>query len=266
MKANVRWRHSWSDKNRLLACPACPGVPRSVLRFRLPGTVLLALWLWLVAASPVSAATKVHTVFIGSGKSVPYSITGDPAGALPSEKQLRVRPLLVDGKVKEWTSGESHAITDRSFVIRRVLRLNDSLPSDKTEHWIWQRGPWLMVDRVKGSITALHLPDYDPAVSNVIWFRDYAAYCGLTASGKQLYAVVAQIAARKPVLAKKLSPWSPAEGQPPACAAAQWQREPLRVTFQPSGAAAVSYDLVGLSAVLVEEGDGNDEAASGASN
>jgi hypothetical protein len=123
-----------------------------------------------------------------------------------------------------------------------------------------------MVDRVKGSITALHLPDYDPAVSKVIWFRDYAAYCGLTASGKQLYAVVAQIAARKPVLAKKLSPWSPGENQLPACAVALWQREPLRVTFQPSGAAPVSYDLVGLSAVLVEDGDGNEEPAAGASN
>jgi hypothetical protein len=220
----------------------------------------------LIAASYSLAATKVHTVFVGSGKMVPYSVTGDPAGALPGEKQLRVRPLLVDGKVKEWTSGESHDITDRSFVVRRVLRLNDSLPSEKTEHWIWQRGPWLMVDRVKGSITALHLPDYDPAVSNVTWFRDYAAYCGLTASGKQLYAVVAQIAARKPVLAKKISAWSPGENQSPACAAAQWQREPLRVTFQPSGATAVSYDLVGLSALLVEDGDGNEEAASGASN
>jgi hypothetical protein len=220
----------------------------------------------LIAASYSLAATKVHTVFVGSGKMVPYSVTGDPAGALPGEKQLRVRPLLVDGKVKEWTSGESHDITDRSFVVRRVLRLNDSLPSEKTEHWIWQRGPWLMVDRVKGSITALHLPDYDPAVSTVSWFRDYAAYCGLTASGKQLYAVVAQIAARKPVLAKKLSPWSPGENQPPACATAVWQREPLRVTFQPSGATAVSYDLVGLSAVLVEDGDGNEESSSASSN
>ena len=230
-------------------------------RLRLSGLVYLALLFWQVAASHAFAATKVHTVFVGAGKNVPYSTIGDPAGALPGEKQLRVRPLLVDDKVKEWTSGETHAITDRSFVVRRVLRLNDSLPGDKTEHWIWQRGPWLMVDRVKGSITALHLPDYDPAVSNVTWFRDYAAYCGLTASGKQLYAVVAQIAARKPVLAKKLSPWSPGENQSPACAAAQWQREPLRVTFQPSGATAVSYDLVGLSAVLVEDGDGNEEAA-----
>jgi hypothetical protein len=227
------------------------------------GSLLL---FWLIATSYSLAATKVHTVFIGSGKSVAYSAIGDPAGALPGEKQLRVRPLLIDDKVKEWTSGESHPITDRSFVVRRALRLNDALPGEKTEHWIWQRGPWLMVDRIKGSITALHLPDYDPAVSNVIWFRDYAAYCGLTASGKQLYAVVAQIAARKPVLAKKLSTWSPGENQPPACAAALWQREPLRITFQPSGATAVSYDLVGLSAVLVEDGDGNEDSASGANN
>jgi hypothetical protein len=221
----------------------------------------------LLLASPSLAATKAHSVFVGAGKNVPYSTSGDPAGAAPEEKQLRVRPLLVDGKVKEWTSGESHAITDRSFVVRRALRLNDSLPGDKAEHWIWQRGPWLMVDRIKGSISALHLPDYDPAVSNVIWFRDYAAYCGLTASGKQLYAVVAQIAARKPVLAKKLSAWSPGENRAPACTAPLWQREPLRITFQESGATAVSYDLVGLSAVLVEDGDGNDDPApAGASN
>ena len=207
------------------------------------------------------AAPKVHTVGVGTGKMVAYSLKGDPAGALATEKQLRVRPLVVDGKVKEWTTGETHAVTDRTFVVRRALRLNDALPGDKTEHWIWQRGPWLMVDRVKGSITALHLPDYDPAISNVIWFRDYAAYCGLTASGKQLYAVVAQIAARKPVLAKKMLPWTPGENQLPACGAALWQREPLRVTFQPSGAEAVSYDLVGLSAVLVEDGNGNEEAA-----
>jgi hypothetical protein len=220
------------------------------------------LSLFLLVAVPHSlAAAKAHTVFLGSGKIVPYSAVGDPAGALPTEKQLRVRPLIVDDKLKEWTTGESHAITDRSFVVRRALRLNDALPGDKAEHWIWQRGPWLMIDRVKGSITALHLPDYDPAVSTVIWFRDYAAYCGLTASGKQLYAVVAQIAARKPVLAKKLSPWSPGENQAAACAPAVWQRAPLRITFQPAGATAVSYDLVGLSAVLVEDGDGNEDAA-----
>jgi hypothetical protein len=224
------------------------------------------IFLVALLSLPLYAATKTHTVFLGTGKSVPYSVTGDPAGALATEKQLHVRPLLVDDKLKEWTTGDSHSVTDRSFVVRRALRINDALPGDKTEHWVWQRGPWIMVDKVKGSVTALHLPDYDPSVSTIVWFRDYAAYCGLTASGKQLYAVVAQIAARKPVLAKKLIPWAPGENQAPACTSAIWQREPLRVTFQPSGATPVSYDLVGLSAVLVEDGDGNEAPAAAASN
>ena len=116
-----------------------------------------------------------------------------------------------------------------------------------------------MVDRVKGSVTALHLPDYDPAVSNVIWFRDYAAYCGLTASGKQLYAVVAQIAARKPVLAKKISPWSPGRinrrPAPPPCGSGS--RCGLRSSRRGRRRSATIWS--GLSAVLVEDGDGNEE-------
>jgi hypothetical protein len=145
---------------------------------------------------------KVHVVALGAVRRVPYSKTGDPAGALQGEDTLRIRPLVVDGSVKEWTTGEAHDVTDRSFVVRRVLRINDELPGEKPaagNHWVWQRGPWLQVDRVTGHILALKLPDYDPGVSQVSWFRDYAAYCGITASGKSLYAVVAQLAARKPV-------------------------------------------------------------------
>jgi hypothetical protein len=204
---------------------------------------------------PGFAASKPHVVGLGAVKRVPYSVQGDPAGAAPDEKELRVRPLIVDGKLKEWTTGEAHDVTDRTFAVRRALRLNDALPTDKTEHWIWQRGPWLLVDRVTGHITAVKLPDYDPMVSRVVWFRDYAAYCGLTASGKQLYAVVAQVAARKPVLAKKLGTWDPSSHPSPACAPAVWQRDPLRITFQPTGGTQAIYDLVGSSAVLVEDGD-----------
>ena len=36
--------------------------------------------------------------------------------------------------------------------------------------WVWQRGPWLMIDRISGHVTALKLPDYDPGVSQVCWF------------------------------------------------------------------------------------------------
>jgi hypothetical protein len=232
------------------------------------GPWALSLLLLIPAPGLAGGRAKPHTVGLGSGKHVSYGITSDPAGAGPEEKTLHVRPLIVDDKVKEWTTGEAHDITDRSFVVRRALRLNDALPGEKAEHWIWQRGPWIMVDRSNGHVTAMKLPDYDPAVSNVVWFRDYAAYCGLNSGGHQLYAVVAQVAARRPILAKKIGPWTPAPpkldaSSEPACAKATWRRDPLRVSFSPTGVAEpMSFNLVGLSAVLVEDGDTDDSGGS----
>lgn len=224
------------------------------------------------SAAPASAAArKAHTVVLGASRQVPYSKAGDPSGAAASEDSLRIRALLEDGVLKEWTTGETHDVTDRSFAVRRVIRINDALPIDSpasgakpsaaASQWVWQRGPWLMVDRVTGRITPLHLPDYDPGVSQVRWFRDYAAYCGLTASGKSLYAVVAQVAARKPVLARKIAAFDPHNQSDPACAAPDWQREPLRITFHPTGKDAVSYDIAPGSAVLVEDAGDADETA-----
>jgi hypothetical protein len=209
-----------------------------------------------------AAPRKGHSIVLGSARKVPYTKAGDPAGAGVGEDSLRIRALLLDGVLKEWTTGDAHDVTDRSFVVRRAIRLNDSLPGDQPEaaskagHWVWQRGPWLLVDRVTGHVVALKLPEYDPGVSQVSWFRDYAAYCGVTASGKSLYAVVAQVAARKAVLAKKLEAFD--GGHTDECSAAEWQREPLRITFHPAGKDAVSFDLVPGSAVLVE--DAEDEA------
>jgi hypothetical protein len=102
-------------------------------------------------------------------------------------------------------------------------------------------------------------------VSQVSWFRDYGAYCGVTASGKSLFAVVAQVAARKPVLAKKLEAFDAASHPDIVCAAAEWQREPLRVTFHPAGTDAVSFDVVPGSAVLVEDAGDEAEGADAAS-
>jgi hypothetical protein len=220
----------------------------------------LCLILGTLAAPLLSAAPrKTHTVLLGSAKKVPYSKAGDPAGARPGEDSLKIRALVVDGSVKEWTTGDAHDVTDRSFVIRRAIRLNDELPGEKPPaaqtHWVWQRGPWLLVDRTTGHLAALKLPDYDPGVSQVSWFRDYGAYCGITASGKSLYAVVAQVAGRKPLLAKKLQPFAASEDGSSGvlCPEPVWQREPLRITFHPAGKNAISYDLAPGSAVLVED-------------
>jgi hypothetical protein len=231
-----------------------------VLTFRVRPILYVAFFAVLLAAVSAAhaAARKPPTVYLGAIKHVPYSRQGDPAGAAAGETSLPIRGLLINGALKEWTTGDAHDVTDRSFVVRRALRLNNSLPGDKQEQWVWQRGPWLLVDRASGRLTALKLPDYDPAVSRVAWFRDYAAYCGVTASGKSLYAVVAQLTVRKPALSKKLAAFNAEDRPDPACAPPQWQRDPLRITFHPTGRDAVSYDLAPASAVLVE--DSADEA------
>jgi hypothetical protein len=203
-----------------------------------------------------AAATKAHMVTFGSVRRVPYLAPDQPTPTVAEDATtLKVRPLLVDGRQKEWTTGDSHDVTDRSFTIRRALRLNDALPSDTAPHWIWQPGPWLLVDRTTGHVTSLHLPAFDPLVSQVVWFRDYAAYCGiLTTARSGLYAIVAQIGARRAVLQKQLAPWPQPQHAIPICQQPQWQRQPLRVTLQPTGGEPIIFDVIGTS-TLIEEGD-----------
>ena len=112
---------------------------------------------------------------------------------------------------------------------------------------------------ITGHITALHLPDFDSAVSDVVWFRDYAAYCGIATTGKGgLFAIVAQLGARRPVVLKQIGPWPQSNHFIPVCQPAQWQRLPMRVTLKPTGGEPTTYDVVG-TASLIEEGDNSDE-------
>ena len=207
----------------------------------------------------IARAAKVHTVALGAARKVPYT----PPEATPDTKSddatsLHIRPLLVDSAQREWTVGPIHEVTDRTFVVQRAMHLNDGLPGEPVR-WSWQPGPWLMVDRVTGHITALHLPDFDPQVSDVVWYRDYAAYCGIATTVKGgLMAVVAELGARKAVVQQRLSAWPLPEAPHPACAPAQWQRTPIRATLQPTGGQPLTFDVVGVSS-LVEEGESDDQ-------
>lgn len=207
----------------------------------------------------IASAAKVHTVALGAVRKVPYT----PPEATPDTKDddatsLRVRALIVDDKQREWTVGPIHEVTDRTFVVQRAMHVNDGLPGEPVR-WSWQPGPWLMVDRVTGHVTALHLPDFDPQVSNVIWYRDYAAYCGIATTVKGgLMAVVAELGARKAVVQQKLSAWPLPSAPHPACATAQWQRTPIRATLQQTGGQPMTFDVVGVSS-LVEEGESGDD-------
>ena len=135
------------------------------------------------------------------------------------------------------------------------MRLNDQLPREPEPRWVWQPGPWLLVDRVTGRITTLHLPDFDPAISNVVWYRDYAAYCGIGTTLKGgLYAIVTELGARRPAVSKLLAPWPQPNHFIPVCAPAEWQRLPMRVTLKPTGGDPQTFDVVGTSS-LTEESD-----------
>jgi hypothetical protein len=226
-----------------------------------PAVVPLLSVLMLCAFRCVNAGgepPKPHTVVLGAVRKVPYT----PPEARPDDTSeeattLKVRPLLVDGAQKEWTVGETHEVTERTFVVRRALRLNDALPGE-TPRWSWQPGPWLTVDRTTGRVTALHLPAFDPQVSDVVWFRDYAAYCGIATTVKGgLVAVVAELGARRAVVQKVIGPWPQANAAHPVCARATWQRVPMRATLQATGGPAMTFDVVGTSS-LVEDGDEGD--------
>jgi hypothetical protein len=224
-----------------------------------PAVVPLLLVLLWVAPGPLWAAPppppKTHTVLLGAARKVAYTPPEATADNRSDEaSSLRVRPLLVDGQAKEWTVGEAHDVTDRTFVIRRALHINDGLPNEPPR-WSWQPGPWLMVDRSSGHVTALHLPDFDPQVSEVVWFRDYAAYCGIATTVKGgLVAVVAQLGARRAVAQRLIGPWPQPGATHPVCATPAWQRTPMRATLQPTGGQPITFDVVGTVS-LIEEGD-----------
>ena len=234
---------------------------QSRLRIALPLLVLA------FHSAAVAAATKPHIITLGKWTTVQWF----PEAAAGEEKllTLKIRPLLVDSRVREFTLGPAHDVTDRLFVVRRTFRVNDSLPQESTSppHWQWQRGGWLLVDRTTGRISPINLPEFDAFYSAASWYRDYAAYCGVSDDGKKIYAVVAQINRRKPVLKKLLDGASIASDEPKdpapdsACPVPAWQRAPTRVTFEPAGAPKQIFAIRGhIIDLMIEEQE--DEEAS----
>jgi hypothetical protein len=198
------------------------------------------------------SAPKVHLVAFGKWSSIRVREEGEE----PKTIDLKVRALLVDGRMKEFTAGVPHDVTDRTFTVQRVYRLNDSLPQDSgAVHWLWQRGGWLLVDRVTGKVQAIVLPEYDPNLSTVNWFRDYAAYCGTSDDGQKNFAVVAQLGRRKPLLKKALAETN--DGKDLNCATPVWQRDPIRVIFEHKSEAKFTY-TVRSRAVDISSNDAED--------
>ena len=145
-------------------------------------------------AARATAVPKPHVISFGKWTAAKWFVGSADNKAV----DLKTRALYVDTRLKEFTTGPAHDVTDRLFVVRRMFRLNDTLPEETgtSPRWLWQRGGWLMVDRVTGRVTRMNLPEFDPFYS-ASWYRDYVAYCGVSDDGKRLFAIVAQLGRRR---------------------------------------------------------------------
>jgi len=229
----------------------------------------LPLFLIVIQSSAALAATKPHVITFG--KWITVQCIPESGTNTENDKPLilKARPLLVDARVKEFTLGLPHDVTDRLFVVRRAFRVNDSLPQESTSppHWQWERGGWLLVDRATGRITPINLPEFDVVYSATSWYRDFAAYCGVGDDGKKMYAVVAQISRRKPILKKPIEGQNIADKETKdatpdsACPTPVWQRTPTRVTFEPAGAPKQTFAIRGHTVDLVTDEEDDEEAS-----
>lgn len=202
--------------------------------------ILVALLTGLSLSS--AAASKAHVVSLGKATTAKILLGPAEEKTLP----ITVRPLYVDTKLKEYTTGPAHDVTDRVFVVRRAFRMNDALPEEPhgAAKWLWQRGGWLLVDRGTGRISQVKLPDFDATYSDASWYRDYAAYCGVSDNGEHATAIVAQITARKPLYRRQLDKLD-SDLPSSACEAPAWQRQPTRVTFTPHAGEKFTVEVKG---------------------
>ncbi len=210
----------------------------------------IALCLFFFTAT-VLAASKPHLIVFGKWTVV------KPSSDLDQNRpdDLKIRPLYVDSRLKEFTFGIPHDVTEEVFVVRRIVRVNDTLPQESTVRWSWQRSGWLVVDRITGHISQASLPEFDPDASSASWYRDYVAYCGISEDGHKLSAVVMQLGRRKPILKKPLGEAANEEASSSECAPPAWQRAPTRVSFVSQADQKFTFAVRGHTVEVVSDDD-----------
>jgi hypothetical protein len=87
------------------------------------------------------------------------------------------------------------------------------------------------------------LPEFDPFYSDVAWYRDYAAYCGINDGASKVFAVVTEIGRKKPILRRELGAATNGAQPDSECARPLWDRKPAQVTFNPKNAQKFTFTL-----------------------
>ncbi len=116
--------HVQTSLRRLLsACQSSHTMLRTLFR-ALRKFLLFSIALGF-AWNECAAVPKPHVITFGRWISVKW-----PNATGQKLLDLKVRPLFVDTRLKEYTTGTPHELTDRMFVVRRAFRVNDALPTE----------------------------------------------------------------------------------------------------------------------------------------
>ena len=107
-----------------------------------------------------------------------------------------------------------------------------------------------------GRITQIKLPDFDPYYSDVSWYRDYAAYCGLRTTANT-FRPSSRRSAPQTALQKQLEKLG-GEFPDSICESPTWQRQPTRVTFEPHGGEKQTVEVTGRFADLTPDRPGEE--------
>ena len=114
-----------------------------------------------------------------------------------------------------------------------------------------------MVDRLTGKVSQISLPEFSVTGSELAWYRDYAAYCGYSDDGKNLFAMVIQLGRRKPALKKAIGPTA-GDDTKSDCGNPEWQRLPMRVSFAPANSQKLTFAVRGGAVSVVNDADDDD--------
>jgi hypothetical protein len=105
------------------------------------------------------------------------------------------------------------------------------------------------------------MSEFDNYYSAASWYRDYVSYCGVSDDGKKVFATVVQLNRRKPVLKKLLSNVTLDEARPDsACPAPVWQRNPIRVSFEPTAGGKQTFAIRGYVVDVVTNPEDDEES------
>ena len=88
----------------------------------------------LTAPSTHAAPRKGHTVVLGASRRVQYSKAGDPSGAQPGETELRIRALIVSGRIPRSARMTENQLARQLGVSRTPVR--EALQTLETEGFL----------------------------------------------------------------------------------------------------------------------------------